>query len=170
MTILIRNHQRTRSVDTRQLRQIVKSLLVELKIAEAELGIHIVAESEMIRLNETYLKHRGSTDVITFDYSFGVPPSGGSGGGKQSGGRLKAELRTLQGEILVCMDEAILQARRFRTTWQSELIRYIIHGLLHLSGHADKHAAARKKMKRVENDLLRQIAKQFSMSKFISRA
>jgi probable rRNA maturation factor len=59
------------------------------------------------------------------------------------------------------VDEAILQARRFRTTWQAEVMRYIIHGTLHLLGYDDLRMPARRMMKRQENRLLRRLAKDF---------
>jgi probable rRNA maturation factor len=70
--------------------------------------------------------------------------------------------RSLQGEIYISMDAAVAQARQFRTTWQAELVRYVIHGLLHLAGHDDQRAPARRRMKREEDRLLRGVARQFS--------
>jgi probable rRNA maturation factor len=57
------------------------------------------------------------------------------------------------------------QAREFRTTWQGELARYVIHGLLHLCGHDDLSPKPRRKMKREENRLLRAVSKQFLLSR-----
>ena len=48
---------------------------------------------------------------------------------------------TLHGEIFICVDEAVLQARKFRTSWQSEIVRYLVHGVLHLLGHDDSRPA-----------------------------
>ena len=42
------------------------------------------------------------------------------------------------GKSFVCLDEAVRQARRFHTTWQSELVRYVVHGVLHLLGYDDQ--------------------------------
>ena len=61
----------------------------------------------------------------------------------------------IHGELFVCVDEAILHARGFRTSWQSEVIRYVVHGVLHLLGHDDHRAADRRKMRQEENRLLR---------------
>ena len=48
----------------------VRGLFNELpKVQGAELGVYLVATPEMTRLNETFLQHAGSTDVITFDYA-----------------------------------------------------------------------------------------------------
>ena len=63
------------------------------------------------------------------------------------------------------MDEAVLQARKFDTSWQSEIVRYIIHGVLHLVGFDDSSAGARRKMKREENRRLREITRCFPLSK-----
>jgi probable rRNA maturation factor len=166
MSVTIANRQRVRKINRRLLKKITAALLAELKIQEAELEICLVAASEMIRLNETFLKHEGSTDVITFDYGFGVPPSGGKFSKKSArANRLKPELQTLLGEIFICVDEAVLQARKFGTSWQSEVVRYLVHGVLHLLGFDDSHAGTRRKMKREENRRLREMTSRFPLSK-----
>ena len=68
MNIVIANRQRTKKINARLLKQIVGELFAELEIAEAELGVNLVAVPEMTLVNETFLQHEGSTDVITFDY------------------------------------------------------------------------------------------------------
>jgi rRNA maturation RNase YbeY len=118
--------------------------LLEIKPMRAanELGICLVDQSEIARLNQVYLHHAGPTDVITFDY----------GGGTGS---------ALHGDIYICLDLVVTQARRFDATWQSELVRYVVHGLLHLVGHEDRTAAARRIMKRQEDRLLNLLARDF---------
>jgi probable rRNA maturation factor len=166
MNAAVASHQHTRKINLRLLGKIANTLLAELEIQKAEIGICLVATPEMTRLNETFLKHKGSTDVIAFDYGFGVPPSGGKFSKKSArANRLKPELQTLHGEIFISVDEAVLQARKFGTSWQSEVIRYVIHGVLHLLGFDDSSAGARRKMKREENRRLREIARRFPLSK-----
>jgi probable rRNA maturation factor len=156
LDLTLRSRPRTHPVDIRQLRRVCTALLAELlPIKSAELGVTLVAAPEMARINGQFLQHKGSTDVITFDYSE-VPdprPQPSNPGPK------------LHGELFICLDEAVLQARRFRTTWQSELVRYIIHGTLHLLGHDDHRAPDRRKMKREENRLLRLLALRFPLSR-----
>jgi len=147
-TLLVRNRQRTVRIDTRLWRRILEALLVELlRTGSFELEINITGAREMTRLNETFLRHRGSTDVLTFDYA--------------EGPRKPA----LCGEIFVCADEARIQAARFRTSWQSELVRYVVHGVLHLNGYDDQRSASRGKMKREENRLLKELARRFDFGK-----
>jgi probable rRNA maturation factor len=145
-SLVIRNQQRVRRVDLRCLRKIVRSLLKdELRRNHFDLGIYLVGEAEMTRLNETHLHHRGSTDVITFDY---CDP-------RQSD--------LLAGEIVVCVPEGVAQARRFRTTWQREVIRYAVHGVLHLCGYDDRSSRLRRAMKREENRLLKRLTSRFEL-------
>ncbi len=147
MTLLsFRNRQRTRRVDLRLLRKIAVACLKEIFAQpQFELGIHLVAAEEMATVNQNFLQHSGSTDVITFDYS--------------------ASETVLYGEILISIDDAVSQAKEFRTTWQSELVRYIVHGILHLRGFDDLNAVARKKMKREENRVVVELTRRFLLSK-----
>ncbi len=143
--LCLRNRQRTRPVDLKLLQNIVDGLLAGMELENFDLAIHLVGEAEMTRLNETRLRHAGSTDVITFDYS---EPKG-----------------PLVGEIFVCVDEALVQSGRFRVSWQEELVRYIVHGVLHLQGHDDLRADARRRMKRAEGAWLKKLARDFRLSK-----
>ena len=145
-TLTLRNRHRTRRVDLRLLRQIAQALLRDTQPNESfDLGVYLVAAPEMTRLNETFLQHQGSTDVITFNYT--EPPG-------QPG---------LQGEIFICLDEAVSQARRFHATWQSELVRYVVHGVLHLLGYDDRDNRARRRMKAAEDALVHRLARQFAL-------
>jgi probable rRNA maturation factor len=142
--LALRNRQRTRALNTPLLRRVILHLLQnEFAVIEYELGFHFVAAEEMARVNKQFLQHEGSTDVITFDHNEG---------------NAETELR---GEIFISIPDAVEQAREFGTTWQSELARYIIHGLLHLRGFDDLQPAKRRVMKREENRLLKKTSEQF---------
>jgi probable rRNA maturation factor len=150
MTLEILNRQRAKKINTRLLKQLVQVLLAELKIETAELGINLVGAREMTLLNETFLRHEGSTDVITFNHQDDSSPENGK--------------TSLHGELFVCVDEAIVQAKRFRCSWQSEIVRYIVHGILHLLGHDDLKPQLRRRMKSEENRLVRRLAKKISFA------
>jgi len=150
-TLVVRNRQRARPLNTKFLRDIVRTLLVEeLSRDDFEIGISIVGEQAMTRMNEGYLRHQGSTDVISFDYTDARRP------------------KFLTGEIFVCLDEALVQARRFRVSWQNELVRYVVHGILHLSGFDDKTAAAHRKMKREEDRLMKNLSSRFDFQRIMA--
>lgn len=151
--LVLRNRQRARRVDMLYLRRIIRAVLQnELLLSRFEIGIHLVDEPEIIHLNQTYLKHTGPTDVISFDY-----------GSDASNG-------TIAGELFVCVRIAVAQARRFRATWQSELVRYAVHGILHLLGYDDQTSRARRKMKSQEDRLVRRMAVEFDFSRLGVRA
>ncbi|MBI3874527.1 MAG: rRNA maturation RNase YbeY [Verrucomicrobia bacterium] len=140
-----------RKVGTALLRRIARALLEQLLSLRAyELGIHLVGAKEMALVNETFLGHSGSTDVITFDNSALAPTEPSP---------------PLTGELFICLDDAVSQAREFRTAWQAEVVRYLVHGVLHLRGHDDLKPAARRKMKLEENRLLRLLARQFPLKR-----
>jgi probable rRNA maturation factor len=141
------NQQRTRRLKVRLLREItVSALTSQPGICDWDLTFYFVGAKRMTTINEAHLGHPGPTDVITFDYNDADTP-----------GRIA-------GEIFICVDIAMAQAREFRTTWQSEIVRYIIHALLHLRGFDDLKPAARRRMKRVENRLLRKLAGQYEFT------
>lgn len=161
MNIAIASRQRTKKINSRLLKQIVTALLAELKIEGAELGIHLVGAREMARVNWQFLQHEGSTDVITFDHLDAERARLRFASTRQ--GVQSAESQ-LHGELFVCVDDAVAQAKEFKTTWQSEVVRYIVHGVLHLLGHDDLQPDLRRKMKREEDRLVRQLEKAFSLT------
>jgi probable rRNA maturation factor len=166
MNITVANRQHVRKINLRLLKKFANALLAELDIEKAEIGICLVGAPEMTRLNETFIKHKGSTDVIAFDYRDNVGQASRLSHSKIRKVRDRQDAcPTLHGEIFVCVDEAVLQARKFDTSWQSEIVRYIIHGVLHLVGFDDSSAGARRKMKREENRRLREITRCFPLSK-----
>jgi len=151
--VTIASRQRTLWIDVRYVRLIVGWLLDELWPAVGlDLGVCFVGSREIAGLNESFLQHKGPTDVITFNYS----------GPDQI---VEPERRALHGEIFICVDEALVQARRFHTAWQSELVRYIVHGMLHLSGYGDRRAADRRRMKRAEDQWLRRVVAAFPVAR-----
>jgi probable rRNA maturation factor len=157
LVLNVASRQRTKKINARLLRQIADALLAQLEIETAELGIALVGAKEMARVNRQFLRHEGSTDVITFDHSSlesGIP---------------NPELQ-LHGELFICVDDAVMQAKEFGTSWQSEIVRYVVHGVLHLLGHDDLKPERRRAMKREENRLVRRLAGRFSLAQLSGAA
>lgn len=147
----VANRQRTKKINTFSLKKIVGELFQDLGIAEAELGITLVGTKEMARINWQFLQHEGSTDVITFDHLEKRKAENG-------------KRKILHGELFICVDDAIQQAKLFGTSWQSETVRYVVHGVLHLLGHDDLKPHLRRTMKREENRLIRRLEQRFSLA------
>jgi len=112
-----------------------------------ELACHLVDSAEIAALNARHLGHVGPTDVISFDY--GAPPG------------TPPEAPCLCGEVFACLDVARTQAPAYHTTWKSEVVRYLVHGFLHLRGYDDQSAPARRLMKREEDRLMTQLSAAF---------
>ena len=144
--LLIRNRQRQKRVGGRRLKKILTGALRDdMGVISYEIGIHLVGANEMTTVNETFLAHEGPTDVITFNHSQIDDPT------------------SLHGELYVCIEEAMSLAPKFRTTWQDEVVRYCVHGVLHLQGYDDLEPWMRRQMKRRENRVMRSVRKQFAV-------
>lgn len=149
--IEVTNRQRSRRVDARHFRRIVEVLVRDLLgLDTARVGIRLVGRAAMAEANAKYLGHEGSTDVITFGYA--SPAAAGAANGP------------LDGDLLICVDDALAQAEVFNRPWQEELARYATHGVLHLLGYDDLSGPARKVMKRKENELVARLAKKIGLN------
>ena len=149
--VVIRNRQRGWQFRADIIQRFTDRLLrEELRLNRASLGIAFLGADAMAKANQQFLSHTGATDVITFDHS---EPD------------VHATASSLHGEIFICLDDALAHARRFGTIWQSELTRYVIHGILHLRGYDDLSPELRRKMKREENRLLKGLTDRFDLSK-----
>ncbi len=145
-TVSLHNRQRHFRVDTRLLKELAVGVLEsEFSRHSWEIEIYLIGAKRMAAINQEYLQHEGSTDIITFDY--GDPAT------------------HLHGDLFISLDDALKQAQEFGTTWQTELARYVIHGILHLAGYDDLEPVARKRMKQAENRLVRQAERSFALNK-----
>ncbi|HJN90911.1 MAG TPA: rRNA maturation RNase YbeY [Verrucomicrobiota bacterium] len=155
MPLTIRSRQKSHSADAWLLRRLAKWVLVEtesgqvVKPVSHELGVYLVGPAEMAKANGEYLQHDGPTDVITFDYGApGTAPKPGP----------------ILGDIFICPSVAEEFAEEFKTSWEEEVARYLIHGILHLRGYDDSAPGPCRTMKREENRLMKLAAERFPLS------
>ena len=95
---------------------------------------YIFCSSEVHRkMNIDFIGHDYFTDVITFDYS-----------------DLKGE-GVVSGDIFIDVDTVKANARIYGATPRREMLRVVVHGLLHLCGQKDKTPRAEKQMHRKED-------------------
>ena len=78
----------------------------------------------------THLSHNHSTDVITFDYSDG---------------------NTIIAEAFICPEEVLSNAEHFSQSVEDEVVRVLVHAVLHLCGHNDKTKAGSAEMRTKED-------------------
>lgn len=98
-----------------------------------EVGYMFVDDKKILEVNNEYLGHDYYTDVITFDYDEGD---------------------TVNGDIVISLDTIRTNAELFGKTYEEELHRVIIHGILHLCGINDKGPGEREQMEAAENKAL----------------
>ncbi len=98
-----------------------------------EIGYLFVDDEKILEVNREYLGHDYYTDVITFDYD---------------------EDDTVSGDIVISLDTVRSNAQLFGKTYEEELYRVIIHGILHLCGINDKGPGEREIMEAAENKAL----------------
>lgn len=123
-----------KSINKSKVHLLVNKLSKEMHFKVASLEINFISGYEIEILNKSYLKHKNSTDIITFNYS------------------INRDL--LDGEIFISVDDAKTNAKRFKVSYKDEISRLIIHGILHLLGFDDINKKDRIIMKRHENKLL----------------
>ena len=98
-----------------------------------EIGYMFVDDEKILEVNNEYLGHDYYTDIITFDYCEG---------------------NVLNGDIVISLDTVRTNAEKFGKTYEDELFRVIIHGVLHLCGINDKGPGEREIMEENENKAL----------------
>lgn len=90
-------------------------------------------DARILEVNKEFLNHDYFTDIITFDDTTG---------------------RLIRGDIFISLDTVASNAEAVGTTYDDELMRVIIHGILHLCGINDKGPGEREIMEAHENDAL----------------
>lgn len=130
----IRIYSIDKKIKKNKIHDLVKSLSSELKFVVSNLEINIVTQNDILEINKTYLKHNFTTDIITFNYS--------------------DLFNGLDGEIFISIDDAFTNSKKFKVSLSDELVRLVIHGVLHLLGYDDQTLADKKVMKKLENKLL----------------
>ncbi len=90
-------------------------------------------DEKILEVNRQYLQHDYYTDIITFDYT---------------------EDDLISGDIFISLDTVRSNAEEQHTTYDNELHRVIIHGILHLCGINDKGPGEREIMEAAENKAL----------------
>ena len=95
-----------------------------------ELVFNFCSDESLSKINKEFLNHDTLTDVITFDYS---------------------ALNEISGEIFISTDRVRENASEFQQSFEVEIRRVRIHGLLHLCGYNDKTAKEKELMSDREN-------------------
>ena len=125
------------SVSLAQTKRFIRQVLKKEKIKACSLTLLIVGDSHIRALNKKYLRKDLPTDVLSFDLKY---PG--------------ASRKSMVGDIVVSVDAAARVSRELSLDFKQEVLRYIVHGILHLTGYDDTAPAEKKKMWKRQEELL----------------
>jgi probable rRNA maturation factor len=118
----------------RKAAEIVKRIIQEENKLIGDLSCIITTDYNLRKLNVQFLEHDYYTDVIAFNYNDGI---------------------IINGEIYISIDSVRRNSINYNVSLKNELLRVIIHGVLHLAGYNDRTKKERLEMRKIEDYWLR---------------
>lgn len=100
---------------------------------EGEINYIFCDDEYLLKLNVEFLEHDTLTDIISFDYTLG---------------------KLISGDIFISVERVVENAKKFNQTFDNELNRVIIHGILHYLGFKDKSVDDKAEMRAEEDTCL----------------
>ncbi|MBR0195395.1 MAG: rRNA maturation RNase YbeY [Paludibacteraceae bacterium] len=125
------------ALDERKVTRWIKSVGAEYGFSVGNITYIFCSDERELAVNREFLGHDYYTDVITFDYS---------------------TASTLNGDIFISLDTVRSNAEMVGTSFEHELHRILIHGVLHLTGQGDKTPETKAQMTEKEEKALAKIS------------
>ncbi len=120
-------------LDERKVTKWIKSVAADYGFSVGQINYIFCSDERELAVNREFLGHDYYTDVITFDYS---------------------TESVLNGDIFISLDTVRSNAEMVGATFDQELMRIIIHGVLHLTGQGDKTPETKVQMTEKEEKAL----------------
>lgn len=95
-----------------------------------DLSYIFVADQVLLGINKEFMKHDYFTDIITFNYN---------------------NNKTVNGEIYISIETVYRNSKKYGVSLKNELLRVMVHGVLHLIGYDDKNENEKKRMREEED-------------------
>lgn len=121
------------SLKKRMITAWIKTVAASYRKEIGDIAYVFCSDAKILEVNNQYLQHDYYTDIITFDYTEGD---------------------AISGDIFISLDTVRSNSAQFDTGYEEELLRIIIHGILHLCGVNDKSPEERKQMTACEDKAL----------------
>ena len=113
------------ALDERKVTRWVKAVAAEYGFGVGNINYIFCSDERELEVNRQFLGHDYYTDVITFDYS---------------------TASTLNGDIFISLHTVKSNAEMVGVRFEDELLRILIHGVLHLTGQGDKTPETKAQM------------------------
>lgn len=111
----------------------IERVIEEYKFTLGELNYIFCDDAYLLKLNVEFLEHDTLTDIISFDYTMG---------------------KLVGGDIFISLERVKENAEEFSHSFDEELKRVMIHGVMHYMGFKDKTEEEKKTMRNVEDNAL----------------
>lgn len=111
----------------------IRAAVAEENFQAGDIHVIFCSDAYLLEMNRRYLQHDYYTDIITFDYTADS---------------------VLSGDLFISVDTVRNNAEEYGVMFHVELLRVIIHGIMHLAGYKDKTETDAAKMRERENHYL----------------
>jgi len=145
MAIRISAPRNASGVERVAIRRLVSTILCEHEHTDADVTVTFTDDATIHELNRDYRHVDRPTDVLAFALTEGEPESASE------------ETEEVLGDVVISLDRAAVQARRYRRTLERELLKLTAHGVLHLLGYDHARSGERAEMRRLENRHVREV-------------
>ena len=125
------------ALDERKTGRWIRAVAADYGFTVGNINYIFCSDERELEVNRQFFGHDYYTDVITFDYSTAA---------------------TLNGDIFISLDTVRSNAEMVGASFDEELRRIIIHGVLHLTGQGDKTPETKAEMTEKENRALAQFS------------
>ncbi|MBR4499963.1 MAG: rRNA maturation RNase YbeY [Paludibacteraceae bacterium] len=125
------------ALDERKVGKWIRAVAADYGFAVGNIHYIFCSDERELAVNREFLRHDYYTDVITFDYS---------------------TAQTLNGDIFISLDTVRSNAEMVGTSFDHELMRILIHGVLHLTGQGDKTPETKAEMTAKEEKALKKLS------------
>lgn len=125
-----------RQVDEAALTKLVHHVVEQEARSLRALSLVLTDHETVLRLNRDYLGHDYYTDVLSFDFA-------------------EDDEHAIDGEIYIDLDTAAERHEEFSASFEDEVYRYVVHGMLHLIGYDDTSPDEQATMRAREDQYLR---------------
>ncbi len=120
-------------VDAIVVERLIKNLLRKEEKKLGEINITFTGNPAILEVNQKFLNHSYYTDIITFNY---------------------CKKNVVSGDLLISLDQVEINSRKYKSIFERELLRVIIHGVLHLVGYNDTSEDEIRIMRKKEDTYL----------------